>query len=202
LQTTEFRPVLYKNVVGRKCGRRVRLVCACEAGNGRGKKPCEGAGGRWRARSGGQAPRAAQPRPPIAMKERPRSDSGGLPVIVLQQPAQPLAANDRAFGDLRGRFFLADAAQPGIADALMRALLIIIGDVFAEDVPQVRFAKDDEVFQTFLPNRLHPAFRVGVQIRRPRPDLLGVEALGLQDCVELGGELGIVIANQQRRPLR
>jgi len=31
------------------------------------------------------------------MKERPRSGSSGLPIVVLQQPAQPLSANDRAF---------------------------------------------------------------------------------------------------------
>jgi len=50
-------------------------------------------------------------------EERPGSDSSGLPIIVLQEPAQPLAAMDRALGDLGGRLFLAEAAQPRVADA-------------------------------------------------------------------------------------
>ena len=60
---------------------------------------------RWRGRSLtrreiplGPKAKAAHRRPPIAKTERPASGSGRLQIIVLQQPAQPLAANNRAFG--------------------------------------------------------------------------------------------------------
>ena len=47
-----------------------------------------------------------------------------LPIIVLQQPAQPLAALDRAFGDLRGRLTCAQRprpkAPPGCAATIYR----------------------------------------------------------------------------------
>jgi hypothetical protein len=39
--------------------------------------------------------------------------SGRFPTIVLKQPAKALAGTGRAFGDLRGRFFLAEAPQMG-----------------------------------------------------------------------------------------
>lgn len=55
------------------------------------------------------------------------SRSGGLPIVVLQQFAQQLAANNRAFDDFLGRFLLAEAAQPRVAYALVRPFLIVIG---------------------------------------------------------------------------
>ena len=48
----------------------------------------------WWADSSGQVPKAEQRRLPIAKAERPATGSGRLPIIVLQQPAEPLAAND------------------------------------------------------------------------------------------------------------
>ena len=39
---------------------------------------------------------------------------------MLQQPAQPLAAGDRPFGKFFRRLLLAEAAQPCIANALVK----------------------------------------------------------------------------------
>lgn len=40
--------------------------------------------------------------------------SGGLTIVMLQQPAQPLGATSRAFGDLLGRFLLAESGADGL----------------------------------------------------------------------------------------
>ena len=66
------------------------------------------AGGQLRLRSG---ERRAQ------REGWPNRGSRRLPTIVLQHPAQALAAFDRAFGKFLRRFFLAEAAEPRLPTA-------------------------------------------------------------------------------------
>ena len=94
--------VLCKIIVRRKCGRSRRLPDRCAVSDCRGEEVRKAVEGDWRAVSHDQEAKSA--RPPIVKEERPNPASGGLPIIMVQQPAQSLAALYRAFGDLAGRF--------------------------------------------------------------------------------------------------
>jgi hypothetical protein len=50
--------------------------------------------------------------------------------------------------------------------ALMVPLVMIVFHIFVERMPQRRFPKQDQPRQTFLCDRAHPPFRVGVGLHR------------------------------------
>ena len=79
-----------------------------------------------------------------------------LPFVMLQQPAESLAADDFVGvlpNDLRRRDRFIRAA---IAEALMGTLFVVVCDVLVDQVVQMFFAEDDEMIQTFMLDRSDP----------------------------------------------
>jgi hypothetical protein len=95
-----------------------------------------------------------------------------------QQATQMLLADNFTQWSIRLRRRRLRAAQRSIAQTLMRRELLVIDQIFGQDMSQMRFAEDDEVVQalafargneasflpasyhTFLPtNELQPCFR-------------------------------------------
>src|SRR6267378_5575991 len=82
-----------------------------------------------------------------------RSTSAGLPVVLdtVLLPCSPLP--------------LGAKEQNPIVFALMVALPVVMFQILLQRSPQRRFSKQDQPRQTFVFDRLHPAFCVRVQIR-------------------------------------
>src|SRR5215510_3472158 len=85
-------------------------------------------------------------------------NSCGLAVVVLEQPTEPFPALNRAvtLAALAGR-----TKEQDIAFSLMISLVMIMGSILREGVPQGFFPKENELRQTLLLDGSHPAFRVG-----------------------------------------
>ena len=102
--------------------------------------------------------------------------SGGLAVVVLEQPAEALLADDLA----RLRWWQASGRRWHVADALVRSALVVVVDEFADEVVQVVLTEHDEVVEALLLERLHEPLGVRrrpcgctrstpVALMRPRP---------------------------------
>ena len=55
-----------------------------------------------------------------------------------------------------------------IPDALVRTLVMKMGRVLRERMPESTLAKQDELLQRLLFDRSHPALGIDMQMRRPR----------------------------------
>ncbi len=85
-----------------------------------------------------------------------------LPSVVPEQATETLRAFDRARGVfVRGRH------DKRAAEALMWTLPIVVRNVFSSRQPQVPFAQQDELVQTFAFYAEHEALRESVQVRAP-----------------------------------
>src|SRR5882724_3250899 len=82
-----------------------------------------------------------------------RSTSAGLPIVLdtVLLPCSPLP--------------LGAKEQNPIVFALMVALPVVMFQILLQRSPQRQFSKQDQPRQTFVFDRLHPAFCVRVQIR-------------------------------------
>jgi hypothetical protein len=83
------------------------------------------------------------------------------------------------------------------AEAAVRAVLIVVLDVTAQDVHKVLAADDQEVVKARSADGPDPAFGDGVGVGRPnrRADDLGTGRA--PDIVECSGELGVSVADQE-----
>src|SRR6266571_5250183 len=84
--------------------------------------------------------------------------------VVFQESPKPFATLHRALAlcILAGR-----RKEQDIALALMIPLVMKMRHILRQRMVERRFPKEDQPRETFLLDRPHPAFRVGVQIRRP-----------------------------------
>ena len=90
-----------------------------------------------------------------------------LPIIVLQQPAQPrLAANRRCAYRRFGGVLLAPFLphRHVIFDALVRPFTVVVFDDLLDEIVQMPLAETDEVVETFLPERLDESFDEGAGV--------------------------------------
>jgi len=89
-------------------------------------------------------------------------DPSRLPLIVLQQSAQPLAADNpvqrHGVGPFRRRGFI--ASQRHVAQPLMRAKTMIVVEETREDVSQVALPEDPEMIETLALDSSHPSLGV------------------------------------------
>ena len=88
--------------------------------------------------------------------------TGCLTIIVVQHPAQPLAAPD---GPSASDAWLFRHDQP-VAKPLVVPLKMIMRDKFVNRLAQRAFPEQDHSLQTGFLDRPYEAFRAGVQIRR------------------------------------
>lgn len=78
----------------------------------------------------------------------------------------------------------------------MGTFSIIVVDVLPGDVAKVIFAKDDEMVEAFVLERLHPAFSKGIEVRGETWKALRLDACGAEDVAEMFSELGIHIMDE------
>jgi len=89
--------------------------------------------------------------------------------VVLQQSAERFMADNVLPTEVFHRFARRQVAGDGhIAQALVRAEFMIIGQPSIEDVPKVPLAENDEVVQHLVLGALHPGFGEWVHVRTPR----------------------------------
>ena len=75
----------------------------------------------------------------------------------------------------------------------MRSFMVIVLQVFLAEMIEVPGSKDHELIKTFLANRLHEAFNVGVRVWGPKSLADRFYFLLLEEFIELAGELGIPV---------
>jgi hypothetical protein len=73
-------------------------------------------------------------------------------------------------------------------------------DVDGEDAFEVSAVADQEPVQALDPDRADPPFGVGIRLRRPHRCADHFDALGGEDVIERGGELGVAVTDQQPEP--
>ena len=116
--------------------------------------------------------------------------SGREALVVLEQPAQPVAADDAAGGRSRiGR--RPGAEERPVAHALMWAFRVVMLDEFAGEQIHVARTEDDEVIEALVLEGPDEPLDVRVQVRRPEGQFEGLHAAALQRLIEGGPELVI-----------
>jgi hypothetical protein len=80
-------------------------------------------------------------------------------VTEFEHAAETLSAFDRTLV-VYGR-----SDEKAIVEALMTSFSLVALDKLAQSPAQVRFAERNDSGQALLPDRTHPPFRVGVEIR-------------------------------------
>ena len=86
-------------------------------------------------------------------------------VVVLQVPAESFAALDRLIFD-KWEDVSRLPARRSIPQILMRPfVVIVVGDEFRDQMPQVLLAADEEVIQKLLTQSLNEPLGVGIEVR-------------------------------------
>src|ERR1700721_2266529 len=92
------------------------------------------------------------------------SSSRPLLVVIIYEPPQPLAALVRPLvTPLRDPTEQQDVGLP-----LMIPLGMVMRHILTQRSPQGALTKDNDLRQTLLLDRSHPAFGIGVQVRASR----------------------------------
>ena len=93
-----------------------------------------------------------------------------------------------------------------VVHALMIALMMKMRHILRQRMAERRFSKEDQPRETFLLDRAHPAFRVGVQVGRSgwQDDTLDTSLI--DDLLKRSTEFGVavmdeVLAGRQEAPL-
>ena len=140
--------------------------------------------------------RAPRPTPRPEGCENLGFGSGSGSVVLVDQPAEAVAAFDRAGGRPVGRVGWAQT------EAARRALGVVVVEVVDEDAAQMPLTADQEPVEAFAAHRLNAS--LGVRVcdgrshgRADHPDLLRLE-----DRVEHARELRVTITDQELRHLK
>src|SRR5262249_43207094 len=123
--------------------------------------------------------------------------SGGA-VVALENSAESALANN-----LVGIRFLPESGPCGlpdrdVADPLMRAMLVEMGDELGEQVRQMLLAKNNEMVKALFTHRPDPALGEGILVRTGRRRADYLHAGTLHGLVEALGELTVAITDQVR----
>jgi hypothetical protein len=120
--------------------------------------------------------------------------SRGPAVVILEQPAESLAADNLAVETADGRLRLDEL----VVEPLVVALGVVVRDEFRQAAPQHLLAKDNHPVETFLLHRANPPFREGIQVRRARRQANGRNAFAFEDGAKFFGELGVSVHQEVR----
>jgi len=78
---------------------------------------------------------------------------------------------------------------------------VVVGHIHTEDTLELTAAKDQETVQAVLADGAHPAFGVGVRVRRPHRCPDHPDAFRPEDLVEAAAELRVAVMDQEPEPL-
>lgn len=90
------------------------------------------------------------------------------------------------------------AIERQVFQRLMRPLTVVIGQVGFDEVSIVVLAEDDKMIEALDLERLNPAFDERIHVRRSDGGSHNLDVLRLEDFVELGGKLAVVVTDQVR----
>src|SRR5919198_979714 len=110
--------------------------------------------------------------------------ASGCSAVLVDDAAEDLAAADRGVERDEDRWVVIRWA---LAQALMRAVLVEVVGVFAEDLPRVPFAVEQQPVGALLSDAADEPFRVAVRPGCPWRDLDDLHRFGGEDGVEGGG---------------
>ena len=82
----------------------------------------------------------------------------------------------------------------------MRSCRVVVFGVFPDQVFKVILAECGEVVEAFSFDGAHPGFGVGIEIRGFVGNHFDLDSAGLDDFVELFGEFGVAVAEQEFFP--
>ena len=82
-------------------------------------------------------------------------------------------------------------------NALVIPFLMIVGDVFVDDVAKCSFAEEDHLIQAFVFDRFYESLGERVEIGRSFRKLNVIDSGIGEDLVELGREEGIAVMNEE-----
>ena len=126
-----------------------------------------------------------------------------LAVAEAQEVATRRAHNGVSYQDLAiGGRVAGRRCDQAVADALVRSIPVVVGDILAEHAPQVAFAEDDHPTQALTLRRLHPSLGERVHVRRLDGGAHDVDTGRGEDAVELLRERRRVIDHQERLPMQ
>ena len=83
----------------------------------------------------------------------------------------------------------------------VRAIGVVVGRERLDQVVEMVAAKNDEVVQNLVLDRLDHAFYAGVQVGRSHGELLALDTFFLQRCLELRRELRVAVVDQVSRSM-
>lgn len=113
-------------------------------------------------------------------------------VIVVAQPTQQLTTPDAS-----GRWRLLRPVGKLLLQALVRASFHKILDVLLQHVPKMPFTQNNDLVEAFFPHAAHPAFRVGVEVGRPRWQLNHLAPARPGQSVEFLAEFLIAVVKDE-----
>jgi hypothetical protein len=119
--------------------------------------------------------------------------SGCSSVLVDHAAENSMAADRGVERDLGGGV----VGWRVLAQALMRAMVIEVTHVQAEDGAGVSFVIDQYSVGALLADTADESLRIAVRLRGPGRDLDDVDAFGGEEGVEGVGELGVPVADQE-----
>lgn len=126
--------------------------------------------------------------------------SRGLPVVVLQDAAEPLLAPDTAKLDRSGADRGSFSQRRGEPERRVRASAVVVVDVLVQEMIQMPGPEHDEVIEALGLDALDEPLDVGVEVRRAVRKLHGLDAgLGecFAECTVTCGELAVAVAEQE-----
>ncbi len=84
-----------------------------------------------------------------------------------------------------------------LCQALMRTGVVIVDQVFTQHTPKVRLVDNQQLVETFLAYRSHPALGICVGVRGVKGCVDDLNVLGTKEGVERFGKLGIIVVDQK-----
>src|SRR3990172_7020636 len=121
---------------------------------------------------------------------------GRLTLVVVQQPAEPLVANDILRPQNARVVRRLVHVRRQAAERLVGPEFMVVADVFLDQVAQVFLAQHNEVVEHFGLNTLAPPFGIGILVRSPDRGLHELHALGFENRPELLDELCVPITDK------
>ena len=83
--------------------------------------------------------------------------SSGSPIVTMVQPAESLMTEDAA-----GTYGANPPSRRSLPESQMRAVFVVVADVFRKQSFQMAFVHGDDVIQQIPPTAFHPALRDAV----------------------------------------
>src|SRR2546423_1618436 len=119
------------------------------------------------------------------------------PVVPVLQTAQPPASHDSSAGSLRGRG--KTTAGSLLFKRVVRAVLMVVGNVLSQQSAKVTLVEDDRVIEQFATHASDPALCDTVLPRASEGRPRGAQAEGIHRCEDPVAEYRVPVDDQMAR---